>query len=190
MAKIRDLQGQKFHKLEVIERAGSNRQGSVTWLCRCECGKETVYSSDHLTRKNSPVKSCGCSAKASGARHSQWKGCGEISGNWFYNHVLRERKQGDRARVSVELTVDEAWELFLRQERKCALSGLPLTISPTGKYNDASIDRIDSSKGYIIENVQWVHKHINFMKRTYSQEYFIKMCKAVAETAGGACEVV
>lgn len=25
-------------------------------------------------------------------------------------------------------------------------------------------DRIDPNKGYIIGNVQWVHKHINMMK--------------------------
>ena len=180
MSRLKDLTGKKFHYLKVIRRAGSNRQGSSTWLCECECGAEKVLSSDHLTRKRSPVKSCGCQAHKSGPRHSQWKGCGEISGNWFYNHVLRERKQSTRTRIPVELTIEQAWDLFLKQERKCALSGLTLTISSTHHYNDASIDRIDSSKGYVLENVQWVHKHINFMKRTYSQDYFIEMCKKVA----------
>lgn len=49
-----------------------------------------------------------------------------------------------------------------------------------GEYNTASLDRIDSSKPYIIDNIQWVHKDINFMKRTYSHDYFIKLCKLVA----------
>ena len=183
MPKLKDLTGKKFHSLLVLERAGANRQGSSTWLCECDCGKTKVLSSDHLTRKKNPVKSCGCQAVKTGPRHSQWKGCGEISGNWFYNHVLRERKQGARTRVPVDLTVEQAWDLFLEQDRKCALSGLPLTISSVHAYNDASIDRIDSSKGYVLENVQWVHKHINFMKRTYSQDYFIEMCKKVARNS-------
>jgi len=180
MAKLKNLAGKKFHFLEVIKRAGSNRQGGSTWLCRCECGKEKIYSSDHITRKKSPVKSCGCRATLTGPRNPLWKGAGEISGNWFYTHVLRERKQSKRTKIEVDLTVEEAWELFLKQDRKCALSGVALTIADTAIYNDASIDRIDSSKGYTINNIQWVHKHINFMKRTYSQSYFIEMCRKVA----------
>ena len=48
-----------------------------------------------------------------------------------------------------------------------------------------SLDRIDNNKGYIEENVQWVHKDINMMKRIYSQDYFIYMCKLVAECNSG-----
>jgi len=190
-SRLIDLTGKKFCHLTVIGRASSNRQGSATWNCLCDCGKEVVFSNDHLTRKAKPVKSCGCQAIKSGAKHSQWKGYGEISGNWFHSHILRERKQNDRVRVPVDLTIEQIWDLFLKQDRKCALSGLPLTISGSHHYNDASVDRIDSSKGYTIDNVQWVHKHINFMKRTYSQDYFIEMCKKVAENNGGAggCEI-
>lgn len=180
MGKLKDLTGKKFFDLQVIKRAGSDRQGSASWLCLCSCGKEKVYSSKHLTRKQNPVKSCGCKRVKSGDRHSQWKGCGDISGNWWYNHILRETKQRKRTPIPVTLKIEEAWELFLKQKKKCALSGVDLEISGTAIYNTASIDRIDSSKGYELGNVQWVHKHINFMKRTYSQEYFIDMCKKVA----------
>ena len=193
-----DLTGKQFAHLTVLIRAGSNRQGSVTWLCKCQCGKEKVVSSDHLTRKKSSVKSCGCKAIKSGPRHSQWTGYGLISGNWWYNHILRERKQTRRPKIPVTVTIQEAWNLYLTQEGKCALSGQPINISNTWKYSTASIDRINSSKGYELDNIQWVHKDINFMKRTYSQEYFIQMCHHVTSThkfdgevvtAGGSCEV-
>ena len=98
--------------------------------------------------------------------------------------------------MPVTITIEYAWELFLKQEKKCSLSGLEITIGLSGKYNTASIDRIDSSKGYEPGNIQWVHKDINFMKRTYSQEYFTNMCKLVTqyttkkeEQTGGACVV-
>jgi hypothetical protein len=44
----------------------------------------------------------------------------------------------------------------------------------------ASLDRIDSDKGYAEDNVQWVHKKINSMKQTMRDELFIEMCKRVA----------
>jgi len=42
----------------------------------------------------------------------------------------------------------------------------------------ASLDRINSSKGYTLDNVQWVHKTVNIMKQGLSDEdfkYWIKM---------------
>lgn len=187
---MKDLTGKKFSMLTVLGRAGSNRCGGTTWNCLCECGDTKVYSSDHLTRKSAPVKSCGCIAKTrKGPLHHQWNGYNEISGNWWYNHVLRERKQSSRTKVPVTITIQEAYNILVSQDWKCALSGESLTISNSHEYNTASIDRIDSSKGYELGNIQWVHKHINFMKRTYSQEYFISMCKKVANNFSGACEV-
>jgi len=47
------------------------------------------------------------------------------------------------------------------------------------KQQTASLDRIDSSKGYIEGNVQWVHRKINMMKQSYTQEEFIELCQAV-----------
>ena len=38
------------------------------------------------------------------------------------------------------------------------------------------LDRIDSSKDYTLDNIQWVHKDINFMKRSLSQEAFLDLC--------------
>lgn len=45
---------------------------------------------------------------------------------------------------------------------------------------DLSLDRIDSSKGYEIGNVQWVTKYINWAKNDLSQKDFIDLCIAVA----------
>ena len=178
----KDLTNKRFGKLVALRRAGSNKQGCVMWICQCDCGNEKPVSSDHLTRKSYPVKSCGCGAQRKGSEHKQWTGHGEISGGWWYNHVTRDR--GSRKELEVSVTIEQAWSLFLRQERRCALSGVQLTIHNDRKINTASIDRIDSSRGYELDNIQWVHKDINFMKRTYGQEYFIEMCKHVARTQG------
>ncbi len=179
---LKDLSNKKFHYLTVLKRIGSNRQGSALWLCRCDCGVELSISSDHLTRSTGSVKSCGCYRRTlRGRLRSDWKGLEDISGNWWYNHVERERNQKDRARVPVDLTKEQAWAKYIEQDKKCALSNQLITISNDSFINTASIDRIDSSKGYTLDNIQWVHKHLNFMKRTYSQEYFIQMCMLVAD---------
>jgi hypothetical protein len=70
--------------------------------------------------------------------------------------------------------------LFIRQNKKCALSGIDISIEFDGS-GTASLDRIDSLKHYTIDNVQWVHKDINKMKMDFPQESFIKMCKLVSD---------
>lgn len=67
----------------------------------------------------------------------------------------------------------------MKQHRKCNLSGVELEFDKT---NSASLDRIDNTKGYTLENVQWVHKDINRMKNVFSQDYFIDMCHRIAAT--------
>jgi hypothetical protein len=47
----------------------------------------------------------------------------------------------------------------------------------------ASLDRIDSSRGYTADNIQWVHKHVNLMKRSFNEEYFINTCKQIVTYA-------
>ncbi|WP_238595034.1 hypothetical protein, partial [Nocardia seriolae] len=39
-----------------------------------------------------------------------------------------------------------------------------------------TLDRIDSSKGYAIDNVQWVHKDVNMIKWELSEEVFLATC--------------
>lgn len=79
------------------------------------------------------------------------------------------------------ITIEDIWNLYETQEGSCALSGVPITWADKGLTATASIDRIDSTEGYIIENVQLVHKDVNFMKQEFEQEYFISMCKAISD---------
>lgn len=80
------------------------------------------------------------------------------------------------------LSEEYIWQLYLSQNKKCALSGVDIGWSKIGSVHSASIDRIDSNAGYVLDNVQLVHKDINFMKQAFPQTYFIEMCKRVAET--------
>jgi hypothetical protein len=118
-------------------------------------------------------------------KSSSWKGYGEIAGtNWTYY------KKGAASRgFDFDISIEYAWELFLKQKKKCALSGQEIGFNvKTGtlnKYgyqkNTASLDRIDSRKGYVIGNVQWVHKDINKLKSNLDEESFVRLCTFVSE---------
>jgi hypothetical protein len=195
MRKKANLLGKKMGLLRIVEERPPTPRGHSSWLCLCDCGNYVVRTSTSM--KRSKASSCGC-WRAKGSESPLYKGAGEISGNWFWNVIYRAAS-GRKSRYAIErkleIDIQFVWDLFLKQEKKCALSGIVLTFPKSGsnkemKASTASLDRIDSSKGYLKDNVQWVHKDINRMKNVYSQEYFISMCKAVStNSAGGNCEI-
>lgn len=58
--KPKNLIGQKFNRLTVLADTGKRKNGSVVWLCKCDCGNLCEINGGSLTRKNRPTKSCGC----------------------------------------------------------------------------------------------------------------------------------
>lgn len=96
------------------------------------------------------------------------------------------------------MTTSNMWELLLKQDSKCALTGLNITLSKgnnspvSNKDNNldysgwnASLDRIDSSVGYTENNLQWVHRDINKMKNSFKQDYFLEMCNLIVKNKNG-----
>lgn len=174
--KKHNLKNQTFGRLTAIQEAGAKGIHPL-WLCKCECGNFKTILQTHLIQGN--TKSCGCLSRVSGSEHKDWSGFGEISGN-FWSSIKRKRRHSKDREFSI--SIQQAWELFLKQDRKCALSGQILYFEDHQRSKrTASLDRIDSSKGYVIDNVQWVHKDINRMKNIYSNEYFIQTCKLIAD---------
>jgi hypothetical protein len=172
-ARTQDLRGKKFGKLTPIEIDPIKTGKSIFWKCRCDCRRIKSVRTIHLTKGR--VMTCGkCGRLNKGNRNKAWKGFGEISGTYF-NSI----RNGAIARnLEFSITIEQLWELFLQQQRKCYLSDISLT-PPMGRFNEY-IDRIDSSKGYIQGNVKWVHKDINLMKQAFTKEHFILLCKKIA----------
>ncbi|MCQ2355112.1 MAG: hypothetical protein MJ102_08475 [Clostridia bacterium] len=56
---IKDISGQRFGKLIVIEPTDKRADGgSVVWKCHCDCGNDTEVSCNRL--RKGKVRSCGC----------------------------------------------------------------------------------------------------------------------------------
>lgn len=122
--------------------------------------------------------------KYAGEGSSYWKGFMDISGSYWGG-----LRKGARVRsLEHSITIEYAWNIFIAQNRKCALSGIPIEFykprTPQSSQT-ASLDRIDPSKGYIEGNVQWVHKTINKMKMNLSQDEFIQLCCDIANNYKG-----
>lgn len=66
----KDLVGQKFGKLTVIKREDV-KNGSIRWLCSCDCGSNEPRIVYGFSLKNGDSTSCGCVRKASTAQRAR-----------------------------------------------------------------------------------------------------------------------
>ncbi len=131
-------------------------------------------------------------------RYASYIGVGNISMSFWnsikdrsvltrYKNITSQRRI--KRKIVFDLTIEEAWKLYLQQNGRCALTGMPIYFGLPGFGSNAhnlqdgeataSLDRIDSNKGYIADNVQWVHKDVNIMKLDLSITYFFDICSAV-----------
>lgn len=171
-----NLKGQKIHRWKIVERGpdlvlpSGNKQ--VRWFCVCDCGNKKLVANSSL--HSGASKSCGC------FKHEKYnKGYKDISGAYWHKieKAARERQ------YKFEITLEQAWDKFCEQKGKCALSGIELRLHGNNDkafLQTASLDRIDSSKDYTIDNVQWVHKIVNFMKSALPDNDFIWWCRQIA----------
>jgi hypothetical protein len=162
--------GKRFGSLVVIDRDWSIKNRVIYWKCKCDCGN--VVSSHGPSLRNGRIKTCGCRKGILTSRN--WQGTKNIP-----KTIWGRINQGAKCRdLTISITIEYIDKLATDQNFKCSLSGLDLCFDV--KNTTASLDRIDSSKGYIEGNVQWVHKTINNMKWSLSDEEFINFCKIIA----------
>lgn len=173
MGNLMDRAGQKFNKWTIISFDGLTNGGESRWLCRCDCGFEKVLTIGNVT----------------GGYSRQCKSCSVIR-NYVegtiptpvWKTILKNAQ--NRGRL-VGITKEFAEDLFIQQNKKCAISGLDIVFVRSNKeyvqgLQTASLDRINSAEGYKEDNVQWVHKSINMMKNNLIQGRFIELCRLVA----------
>lgn len=116
-----------------------------------------------------------------GPKSRKWTGFGEISGSCWARIKQAARIRG----IDFTITIEQAWHKFLLQDRKCRYTDLDLRF-PQCDYDmlscnwTASLDRIDSLKGYTVDNIQWVHKDVNRMKWNLNERYFLELCKIIS----------
>jgi len=140
-----------------------------------DCGKELRYRRrDHATQMLRIQTSCNsCGTRKRGAKNTgYYRG---VSISYF------EAKKSDAiARgYCFEITIDDVADLLEEQMYQCALTGEPVALDKSSG-SSGSLDRIDNSKGYTVNNIQITTKDINMLRGSFSVERFIELCRKVA----------
>jgi hypothetical protein len=180
--KSKNITNLKFNKLtaiKIVEKPDyiKSKQRSSWWICKCDCGNEKIVRSTELLRGD--TKSCGCGNKYENSW--RYKGVGKLAQGKF-SHI---KYNAIRRNLEFSISIEYAWELFLKQKGKCFYTNLDIELKTRNSgHMTASLDRIDSSLGYIEGNVVWVHKHINIMKNEYSHNYFLQLCNLIVVNHG------
>ena len=183
---LKNLTGKIIGGWYVICRAPNiitKTQWSSTYWAECvECNTIKIKRPEDIKRS---VHGCvKCSALKRGKENQQ-----------FYKEIpIRFWKSiitcANKRKIKFNISIEDAWKLYLKQNRKCALSGIDIGFctskikrnSMCGYWylNSASLDRIDSNKEYTINNCQWVYKLVNRMKSDIEQKEFIYLCERIS----------
>lgn len=191
--------GKQYGNFTVIsEEIGRSKDQKILFKVKCSCNKEQFVRAYFLeSGRQTCCKECRSKinyniAKEQGKKVGFVKLHHEGIGNFTkttYSYFKRNAKRRNIS-WSDELTIKYLYDLLLKQNKKCALTGVHIDLTESRKSSNvnfelmtASIDRIDSSKGYEPNNIQWVHKDINRMKWAFPQNQFIEMCQLVVNHA-------
>jgi hypothetical protein len=174
--KPHSLIGQTFGEWIVEERLPNSKYGKTMWQCLCKsCGNKYSVSGTSLVRGKTKI----CHGCSNQSRTIQYYGIP----NRFWSSVIGSARHRN---IELLITREQAYELLVKQEFKCSLTGISIVMPETNQdivngNCTASIDRIDSSLPYTLDNIQWVHKNINYMKGNLLQKEFIELCRLVVE---------
>lgn len=163
-----DYTGKEINNWTILERVPKTQK----WGVKCSCGSVCVIDMYNILLN----KSTGCRVCV-GKRHSKtnnpnWKGTKDIPASLYTS-----LKYGAKSRkIPFKISIDDLQNSWDSSDKLCYITKVKLEI---GK--NASVDRVDSSKEYFIDNIKWVQKDINIMKNDLDLRKFIQLCKEVSK---------
>lgn len=93
---------------------------------------------------------------------------------------LLDHRAIKRTKLQHEMKLTDVIDMWVRQNGICALSGRNMLLTGDSFGNQASIDRIDNERGYLVSNTQLVCWTANRLKGTYEVGALIELCKDIS----------
>lgn len=167
MSKLIDLTGQRFGRLTVIKRAGSDNQNQATWLCECECGNYTSVGSSDLRRGK--TTSCGCYHNECAKIRMTTHGMAHTKLYWIWKS-MNQRCYNKRSKDfpnygGMGIEVCQEWRKDFKAFSDWAYSA--------GYMEGLSIDRIKGDENYSPNNCRWATAKVqaNNIRRNHILTY-------------------
>jgi len=179
MGRFINLANKRFGRLLVIRKAGKNKWGELTWITRCSCGRESEMVGNNLRRRQS--RSCGYCGPRPHKNNDGWS----ARTTWKTAYINGARRRNLEWRLT-----DEEFDA-LTQARCHYCNALPSLWKRTGRWRFTGgfsfngIDRKDSQKGYVPDNVVSCCSMCNRMKGDISYQDFMDWIERIGIKAGG-----
>lgn len=208
IGRAEDLTNQHFGKWTVLYRTLNDCRNKTMWVCQCDCDNHTIKPVTAKSLKDGTSTSCGCSRLETIQKKSQnfriknekgnviqkrcysckqmlpitefWKNSAMIDGysnkcKKCNSYDLKEnkynyyKKNAKRRNYSFELSKEQFYNLI---SQPCYYCGENLQSS-------RGIDRVDSKKGYFLENCVPCCEVCNRMKLDYPVDFWINHMKTI-----------
>jgi len=179
MGRVIDITGQKFGRLIAIKRVYPNSKNRTTrWLCKCECGGKKIVDKGCLI--SGGTKSCGCLA----FEHIRKIGKRKLGyGVAKMRSLISKYKRSARKRgLEWNLTEEQFKEITQQNCHYCGAKPNNISKNYTtfnGDYVYNGIDRVDNTKGYMINNVVPCCKICNRAKNDLPLKEFKEWVKRI-----------
>lgn len=142
---------------------------------RCDCGKEQLKLTHEILAKDSNFRCPKCAQKENKRQFMVDNGkVGDLNLT-IYTHF---KNSALKRNLEFNVSIEYLWKLFLAQNKECAITGDKIV-----DFKRASLDRIDSSKGYIEGNVQWTTRQANISKHIMTMDELYEFCRKVLNHA-------
>ena len=147
-APIRDLTGQKFGRLTVIELAGQTKWRISQWRCKCDCGGERITTRSSLVQ--GLTVSCGCYQAERTIEASTKHGLHNHPLYWVWRQIKDRCQNPNNPNYASYggrgITICDRWA-----------ASFPDFLADVGERPQPglSIDRIENDKGYEPDNIRW-----------------------------------
>jgi hypothetical protein len=163
--------GEKRGTLTVIgyKREYIKNRPVIYYQTKCDCGNISYKKADIFNYNESGCILCHKSSKFIPSNKVK-------NIKRYFSKLKGESKRKNRI---FEITLQDIENLLVQQKYKCILSNISISFTD----GTASVDRINNNLGYTKDNIQIVHRTVNYMKNELSQDEFIRYCKLIASTS-------
>ena len=175
-------------ELSEFSPKGKSKKGTMTYSAHCkDCRAMTARDERDKNKQRLTCSCCGSVFKYTAHNKRTENFCSSCYPLYrrAYSMLIQVKARSKKLNLPFNLTTD-----FIVNELKkgfCPKTGIEFTIDNNGKgwgnrkVSTPSVDKIDPSKGYTIDNVQIVCWWYNLAKATFTDQEVIELCKKVTQ---------